>query len=177
MLTAVFAALMLQQAAGMISWNPPPAADAPMPAEAAEAAGPRAAPTEPELPGWALADPFSWERSQCSPMIRKEASMELCQARVRTQLAAALGDRLPPGLQPSGVEGCRQVSNGAGGYELTCAPPQRAMASSASAPAAEVCEERPAATGSGGVNFERRCTPATGPKPAEEGLRFRLGGD
>lgn len=176
MLTAVVAALMLQQAAGMISWNPPPAADAEMPAEATEAAPPPAAPREPDLPGWALSDPFSWERSQCSPMIRREASMELCQARVRTQLAAVLGDRLPPGLQPSGVEGCRQVSNGAGGYELTCAPPRREMASG-TAPVAEVCEERPTATGSGGVNFERRCTPATGPAPDRAGLTFKLGGD
>jgi hypothetical protein len=176
MLTAVVAALMLQQAAGMISWNPPPAADAEMPAEGPPPAeAPPAAPAAPEIPGWALADPYAWERSQCSPMIRKEASMELCQARVRTQLAAVLGDRLPPGLQPSGVEGCRQVSNGAGGYELTCAPPQRQMASSAGAPAAEVCEERPTATGSGGVNFERRCTPATGPAPAKDGLTFKLG--
>lgn len=177
MLTAVFAALMLQQAAGMISWSPPPAADAPMPPEASESSAPRAAaPREPELPGWALADPFSWERSQCSPMIRKEASMELCQARVRTQLAAALGDRLPPGLQPSGVEGCRQVSNGQGGYELTCAPPQRQTASSTGTPAPEVCEERPTATGSGGVNFERRCAPATG-QTQRDGLSFRIGGD
>jgi hypothetical protein len=54
--------------------------------------------------------------------------MELCQARVRTDLAAA-----------------------------------------------EVCEERPSATGSGGVNFERRCAPATGPAPAKDGLTFKLG--
>ncbi|QTC91895.1 hypothetical protein [Brevundimonas goettingensis] len=173
MLTAVFAALMLQQAAGMISWNPPPAPD---PEAPVEAAAPVPAGPVTTIPEWGLADPFGWERSQCSPMIRKDASMELCQARVRTDLATALGDKLPAGLQPSGVEGCRQVSNGAGGYELTCAPPRREMAAS-TAPVAEVCEERPSATGSGGVNFERRCTPATGPKPDEGGLKFRLGGD
>jgi hypothetical protein len=172
MLTAsLVAALMLQQAAGMISWNPPPAPDPNAPVEAAVSAPAVPAATIPE---WGLADPFAWERSQCSPIIRKDSSMELCQARVRTDLAAALGDKLPAGLQPSGVEGCRQVSNGAGGYELTCAPVRRELTSSA-APAAEVCEERPSATGSGGVNFERRCAPATGPAPAKDGLTFKLG--
>jgi len=177
MLTAsvasLVAALMLQQAAGMISWNPPPA---PAPDTVVEVATPATALPAPTIPDWGLADPFAWERSQCSPMIRKDASMELCQARVRTDLAAALGDKLPAGLQPGGVEGCRQVSNGAGGYELTCTPPRREMAASA-APVAEVCEERPSATGSGGVNFERRCTPATGPAPARDGLTFKLGGN
>jgi hypothetical protein len=169
---SLVAALMLQQAAGMISWNPPPAPDPNAPVEAASPA--LAAPAT-TIPEWGLADPFSWERSQCSPIIRKDSSMELCQARVRTDLAAALGDKLPAALQPSGVEGCRQVSNGAGGYELTCAPVRRELTSSA-APVAEVCEERPSATGSGGVNFERRCTPATGPAP-KDGLTFKLGGD
>ncbi len=176
MLTAsvasLVAALTLQQAAGMISWNPPPPPDPDAPA-AAEAPAPSVA--APNLPDWALADPFAWERSQCSPMIRKDASMELCQARVRTDLAAALGDKLPAGLQPSGVEGCRQVSNGAGGYELTCAPVRREMTASA-APVAEVCEERPSATSGGGVSFERRCAPAAGPA-AKDGLTFRVGGD
>jgi hypothetical protein len=170
-LASLVAALTLQQAAGMISWNPPPAPD---PDASAEAAAPAVPATT--IPDWGLADPFSWERSQCSPMIRKDASMELCQARVRTDLAAALGDKLPAALQPSGVEGCRQVSNGAGGYELTCAPVRREMSSNA-APVAEVCEERPSATGGGGVNFERRCTPATGPAPGRDGLTFKLGGD
>jgi hypothetical protein len=174
MLTAVFAALMLQQAAGMISWNPPPAPDPEAPVEAA-APLPAPAVAVGAIPEWGLADPFGWERSQCSPMIRKDASMELCQARVRTDLAAALGDKLPAALQPSGVEGCRQVSNGAGGYELTCAPPRREMAAS-TAPVAEVCEERPRATGGGGVNFERRCAPATG-STTRDGLTFKLGGD
>jgi hypothetical protein len=129
MLTAsLVAALMLQQAAGMISWNPPPAPDPNAPVEAAVSAPAVPAATIPE---WGLADPFAWERSQCSPIIRKDSSMELCQARVRTDLAAALGDKLPAGLQPSGVEGCRQVSNGAGGYELTCAPVRRELTSSA----------------------------------------------
>ncbi|HEX8471905.1 MAG TPA: hypothetical protein VF633_12395 [Brevundimonas sp.] len=167
MLTAVVAALMLQQAAGMISWNPPPPADpdGPVPAVTPATA----------LPDWALADPFAWERSQCSPIIRKDASMEMCQARVRTDLAAALGDRLPPALAPSGIEGCRQVTNPAGGYVLTCAPVRREMSASTS-PVAEVCEERPTATAGGAVSFERRCTPASGPA-SKDGLTFRLGGD
>lgn len=168
MLTAVVAALMLQQAAGMISWGPPiePDPNAPVAAPAAPAV---------VLPDWALADPFAWERSQCSPIIRKDVSMEMCQARVRTDLAATLGDRLPAALAPSGIEGCRQVTNPAGGYVLTCAPVRREMSAS-TAPVAEICEQRPTATGGGGVSFERRCTPATGPV-AKDGLTFRRGGD
>ena len=167
MLTAVVAAIMLQQAAGMISWNPPiePDANTPVAAPAASAV---------VLPDWALADPFAWERSQCSPIIRKDASMEMCQARVRTDLAAALGDKLPPALAPSGIEGCRQVTNPAGGYVLTCAPVQREMSGS-TAPVAEVCEERPTATAGGAVSFERRCTSSARPA-AQDGLSFRLGG-
>jgi hypothetical protein len=171
MLTAVVAALMLQQAAGMISWNPPsPTTEAPSETPA-EAPGPAA----PTLPDWAVADPYAWERSQCSPMIRKEASMEACQVRVRTQLAAVMGDRLPSRLAPDGIEGCRQVSNGAGGYELTCAPVQRTL-NSAPAPVAEVCEERPTRSGNGAVSFARECRPATG-ATTKQGLSFKLGGD
>lgn len=168
MLTALIAALTLQQAAGMISWNPPiePDVNAPVVAPAAPAA---------VLPDWALADPFAWERSQCSSMIRKDEGLEMCQARVRTDLAAALGDRLPAALAPSGIEGCRQVTNPAGGYVLTCAPVRREM-SAGVAPVAEVCEERPTATGNGAVSFERRCTPATG-TATRDGLTFKLGGD
>lgn len=172
MLTApvasLLAALMLQQAAGMISWNPPIEPDPGAPA---------ATPAAPAvvLPDWALADPFAWERSQCSPMIRKDPSLDLCQARVRTDLAAALGDKLPPALAPEGIEGCRQVTNPAGGYVLTCAPVRREM-SGGVAPVAEVCEDRPTATAGGAVSFERRCTPAAGPAP-QDGLRFKLGGD
>ena len=67
MLTALAVALMLQQAAGMISWDLPIESDPNAPV-----ATPAAPPVV--LPDWALADPFAWERSQCSPIIRKDAS-------------------------------------------------------------------------------------------------------
>lgn len=174
MLIAALAILVLQQSAGSIAWETPVAAD-PVASAGVDAALPTAALPAPVLPDWAKADPFAWERSQCSPMIRKEASMEVCQVRVRIELAAALGSRLPSGLSPEGIQGCRQVSNGSGGYDLTCAPVQRTLAS-APAPVAEVCEERPTATARGAVSFQRECHPATG-TASKDGLKFRLGGD
>ena len=167
MLIAALAALLLQQSAGTIAWDTPVAADPEAPAQAAQPVS--------TLPDWARADPYGWERSQCSPMIRKDASIEACQVRVRTDLAAALGDRLPGGLAPDGIEGCRQLSDGKGGYETTCAPVQRTLATTA-APVAEICEERPTRTASGVVAFGRECRPATG-ATTTEGLSFRLGGD
>ncbi|CAN5390124.1 hypothetical protein BH10PSE1_BH10PSE1_15640 [soil metagenome] len=171
MLIATLAALVIQQSAGTIAWETPPIE----PEAATETSASITATPVSTLPDWAKADPFAWERSQCSPVIRKDASMEACQVRVRTELAAELGDRLPAGLAPDGIEGCRQVSNGAGGYELTCAPVQRSL-SSPPTPVAEVCEERPTRTADGGVSFERECRPATGPQ-AKDGVSFRLGGD
>lgn len=165
MLVAVLLAVMLQHSAGTIAWETPSTA----PEAVVEP------PAISTLPDWARADPFAWERSQCSPMIRKDASMEICQVRVRTELATALGDQLPKGLSPTGIEGCRQVSNGAGGYETTCAPVPRTM-TGAPTPSTEVCEERPTRTANGGVTFGRECRPATG-APANDGLKLRLGGD
>lgn len=177
MLATTLAILFLsgQAAAGTIAWNPPmtpPTADEGAPMEEA----PAVAPGAPALPAWAMDDPYAWERSQCHPSRRGEEPMDRCQARVRIQLKAALGDRLPSGLQPEGVSNCRQISDGSGGYELTCSPEQRAMAGR-EMPPPEVCEERPRAVPGGGVTFERTCRPANA--PAREGLSIRLfgGGD
>lgn len=175
MLAVLFAVLALQQAAGSIAWETPTAPSDP----AEEAAAPMAAeraPAAPALPAWALADPFAWERAQCSPMIRKDASLESCQVRVRSDLAAALGDQLPDRLSPDKIEGCRQVSNGAGGYVVTCAPVERTLNAGPAAPAAEVCEERPVRNANGAVTFNRECRPATG-QTGKDGLSFRLGRD
>ena len=90
--TALLFALMLQQAAAGVVWSDDP----PPPVEEVVVAAP-----VPVLPAHALADPFGWERSQCSPFIRKDEPLEHCQARVRVTLAAVLGDRLPDGLRPS----------------------------------------------------------------------------
>lgn len=175
MLATTLALLFLstQAAAGTIPWtSPTPPTEASEPVAATESATPMA----PALPDWALADPYAWERSQCHPSLRGKEAMDACQARVRLQLKAALGDRLPAGLQPSAISNCRQVLNTAGGYDLTCAPEERAMVGR-DAPAPEVCEERPRAVPGGGVTFERTCRPANA--PAREGLSIRLfgGGD
>jgi hypothetical protein len=168
MLTAALAALLIQQAAGAIAWETPSSPSV------SEGPAATAGPASP-LPDWARADPYAWERSQCSPMIRKDASLELCQVRVRSELAAALGDRLPAGLSPEAIEGCRQVSNGVGGYQTTCAPVERTL-NVTPAPVAEVCEERPTRNANGAVTFERQCQPASG-AASRDGLVLRLNRD
>ena len=58
---AVVAAVILQQAAGQVVWQepaPPELVVAPTPAPSA-------------LPDWARADPYGYERSECSPLMRK----------------------------------------------------------------------------------------------------------
>lgn len=170
--TLAFLFLSGQAAAGTIVWQPPaepsPAIEAEAPPE------PATAEPVPALPAYAVEDPFAYERAQCHPAIRGAEPMDQCQMRVRLQLKAALGDRLPTALRPEAISSCRQVSNGAGGYELTCSPEERAMAAR-DAPAPEVCEERPRAVPGGGVTFERTCRPANA--PASQGLSFKLFGN
>lgn len=162
-----FMAAIQVAAGGNIVWAAPPDPEpAPVAVEAEASA--------PPLPAWAVEDPYAWERSQCHPVLRGAEPMDHCQVRVRTQLKAALGEKLPAGLQPEGIGSCRQVSNGSGGYTLTCAPEERVMASR-DAPAPEVCEERPRAVPGGGVTFERTCRPAGA--PTSEGLSFKLFGN
>lgn len=73
MLTAFALALVLQQA---VVWEEPAQIVEPEPAPIVAAA-------QVELPDWAIADPFSWERSQCSPLVRGDVPLEICQTRVR----------------------------------------------------------------------------------------------
>ncbi|HZW15339.1 MAG TPA: hypothetical protein VFF66_03685, partial [Brevundimonas sp.] len=115
--------------------------------------------------------------SECSPLVRKaEESMEACQARVRSALAANLGDALPVGLAGgAAAEQCRQEAAG-DRYALQCGAPSR------SGPATtrlvdRTCETRPRAQREGGVIWTEECRPADGSEPPEEGLRIRLGGD
>ena len=174
MLTAILAALLLQQAApaGPIVWETPVAPEIAVEAEAEPST---VRPTSPVLPAWALADPFAWERSQCNPLIRREQTMEICQARVRTQLADALGDALPPGLAPSAVpEACVPAATEGGGFAVTCKPPERA-AVAPSAPREQVCDSRPQRLPNGGLSFASDCRPASG-DTRKDGLAFRLGG-
>lgn len=163
---AIVSALMLQQAAtGQVVWSTP------LPPEA------RAAPVPPpSLPDWARADPYGYERSECSPLIRKaDETMDACQSRVRFALAANLGADLPAGLAPAAnAENCRQEAAG-DRYGLQCGAPGRPSMATAT-PQERVCESRPQAQARGGVAWTEECRPATGQRPNEDGLRIRIGG-
>ena len=165
MLAAVVAALILQQAAGQaVVWSetPPPATEP----------TPSAAPA-PTIPDWARADPYAYERAQCSPMIRKaDESQEACQARVRVVLAANLGDALPAGLKSSAsAEACRQEAAG-DRYALQYGAPSRPDRP-ATALEERRCTTRPTVTG-GAVSYQEDCSASTRPGE-EDGLRIRLG--
>ncbi len=165
---ALFAAIILQQAApGQVVWQEP----APPTPAIIEA------PTTPVVPDWARADPYGYERSECSPLMRKaNESQEACQARVRAALALDLGDALPPGLAGGdAAEQCRQEAAG-DRYALQCGAPSRAGISTPRL-VDTTCETRPRAQREGGVAWVEECRPADGSKPPEEGLRIRLGGD
>jgi len=167
MLVAALAALLLQQTPGAVVW-------APLPDPAVEEEQvPAAAPT---LPDWALADPFAWERSQCSSLVRGDVSLGACQARVRTELAANLGDTLPAALRPTGLEEeCLPTNNAANGFAVSCAPQRREQAA-VSLPQERVCENRPQRTGNGVVSWAETCRPAGGAQGSEDGLKLRLFG-
>ena len=170
MLTAaILSALILQQAApAQVVWSDPAP---PPPAPSANVSD--IAP----IPESARADPYGYERAQCSPLIRNATeSMEACQARVRSALAAHMGDALPPGLSPaSAADTCRQEAAG-DRYALQCGTPGRAGQTSPRL-VERTCETRPRAQSQGGVAWVEECRPADGSPPAEEGLKIRLGGD
>ncbi|WGM31771.1 hypothetical protein [Brevundimonas sp. NIBR11] len=148
MLTAVVLALVIQQSAGAIQWES--ASPPPEPELAAVAPVART-----NLPDWALADPFAWERSQCSPLVSREP-LDICQARVRVELSAALGDRLPAGLRPPGEPvPCLATPGDDGKYPVQCGAPERRAAASAPPPPTDC---RPRATRQGGsVAFVTDC--------------------
>lgn len=164
MLTILALSLALQQTAGGVVWDAP--------VVAAETVVEPAVVSTTELPGWALADPFAWERSQCSPMIRGETPLEVCQERVRAELGAALGDRLPAGLRPAGEPvPCLATPGDDGGYAVRCSVPERQTAAVVT-PRIQDCRSRPVRQG-GAVAFTTDCRPESD-KP--EGLSFRLFG-
>lgn len=170
MLVFVFA-VMLQQAVpvapGQVVWETP----APVEPVAAVLAA-----DLPPLPESARADPWGYERAECSPLIRSgQESLEACQARVRVVLAAHLGDALPAGLAPAGApDECRQAAAG-DRYALQCGAPPRAGRPTAVLEE-RTCETRPRAQAQGGVAWTEECRPAGGGRRAEEGLTLRLGG-
>lgn len=168
MLAAVIA-LLLQQvspaAADQVVWTEAPPSAVPAVAEA----------PPPPIPDSARTDPYGYERAQCSPLIRSaDEPLEACQARVRTLLAAHLGDALPAGLAPGqATDACRQEADG-DRYGLQCGAPSR------SGPASTVlderiCETRPRAQPGGGVAWEEQCRPASRRGEKVEGLTLRWG--
>ncbi len=167
MLAVIAAAILQQAAAGQVVWQEP--------APPAPVVAPTPTPSAPALPDWARADPYGYERSECSPLMRKaNESMEACQARVRTALA--LDAALPGGMASAeAAERCRQEAAG-DRYALQCGAPGRAGPSGPRL-VDQTCETRPRAQREGGVTWVEECRPADGSEPAEEGLTFRLGGD
>ena len=161
---AVFAiALTLQQAAGAVAWESP----SPEPETTNTPVSVRA-----DLPEWAIADPFGWERSQCSPLVRRDATLEGCQARVRSELSAALGDRLPAGLRPAGEPvPCLATPADDGSYPVHCGVPERRATAVALAPVPD-CRPRPTRQG-GAVAFVTECRTENA---GDGGLSFRLFG-
>jgi hypothetical protein len=166
MLAIVLAATLQQAATGQVVW------ETPLPSPPVEAVAPDDIPA---IPDYARADPFGYERAECSPLVRKvEESMDACQQRVRVALAVNLGPALPAGLAPAAAaENCRPEAEG-DRYALQCGAPTR---SAPPAPDLRVrsCTTRPSVTEGGAVSFVETCT-VGGEDVRDEGLRVRLGG-
>ncbi len=169
MLAIVFVVALQQAATGQVVWASPPP-----PPPAVEAA---AAADLPPLPDYARADPWGYERAECSPLIRKASeTLETCQQRIRRTLSAHLGAALPAGLAPGDAsENCRQEAAG-DRYALQCGAPSRPDRPTAVLEERR-CESRPRARPEGGVAWTEDCRPAgTVAEDGDEGLRIRLGG-
>lgn len=167
MLAAVFASvLVMQQAApGRVVWNAPAPVEVEAPAIAA-----------PPIPDWARADPFGYERSECSPIIREaDETMEACQTRVRTVLAANLGDALPRGLSPvNAADQCRQEAAD-DRYDMQCGATSRAIPAGPALQEDRACANRPQGQARGGIAWERVCE--TTHNSQSEGLKWTIGGN
>ncbi len=124
------------------------------------------APEAAPLPAWALTNPFGYERAQCSPLVRGEEALETCQGRVRRQLAAALGEDLPPALRPASIENCRPADAGGG---VVCGPERRAAGADAPVLVEQDCSNRPTPEG-----FSSECRPVN-QRDSRGGLSLRLG--
>lgn len=167
MLAAILAVMLQQAVTGQVVW------ETPLPPAPAEAAAPVVIPA---IPDSARADPWGYERAECSPLIRKaEESMEACQQRVRVALAANLGAALPAGLAPAGAPDACRLEAAGDRYALQCGAPSRPDRPTA-ALQEQVCETRPRAQPQGGVAWVEDCRPAGGGRDEDEGLKLRLGG-
>ncbi len=163
---ALVAAILLQQAApagdGRVVWSAPPVET------------PGQAPPPP-IPDSARADPYGYERAQCSPLIRSETeTLAACQSRVRAALAAHLGDALPVGMAGrTAADDCRREAAG-DRHALQCGAPVRA-AGAVAVMEERVCETRPEARDGGGVVWREACRPESRRGERDEGLTLRWG--
>lgn len=167
MLALVLAVTLQQAATGQVVWATP------APVAPPEAAAPV---NIPAIPDSARADPYGYERAECSPLIRKaDESLEACQQRVRVALAANLGAALPAGLAPTGTtDECRREAAG-DRYALQCGAPSRPDRPT-KVLEERSCETRPRVQPRGGVAWTEDCRPAGGVRADGEGLTIRLGG-
>ncbi|MGV9008850.1 hypothetical protein [Brevundimonas sp.] len=170
MLAVVFAVL-LQQAApspgvqGQVLWTTPitPPPEAP--------AAPR-----PILPDAARADPYGYERAECSPYVRASSeTLEACQFRIRSVLAASLGEATPDGLRPSAEsERCRPDPR-TGGFALDCGITRTVPAGPDLAD--RRCETRPTRLPQGGVAYTENCASTRPGESQSQSLSIKLFGD
>ncbi len=163
MIAAAFALLLLQQTAPTVVW----AAPAPEPIVETSVT-----PVAHNVPAWGLADPFGFERARCSPLVRGDKSMAVCQTEVREQLAIAMGSDLPEALRPAGMAGdCQMIRASAGGsdYAVQCGPQPRAAVASSELREMD-CRPRPVEGG-----FSSECRPVDAAE--KDGLSLTLWGD
>ena len=126
----------------------------------------------PNLPPHAISDPFGWERSQCSPYIRKDESLQECQVRVRADLQAVMGAALPANLHPTlGLEHCTP-GNAENGFKVECKPRQMVLPNRPNLDDRQ-CENQPSLQGDGRVIMQTVCR-STGAQPTPEGLSLTL---
>lgn len=164
MIIAAVALLLVQQGAPSTTWGEAAPAEPAVPATMAV-----------DLPDWARADPFAYERARCSPLVRGETPLEVCQAETRFILAAALGAALPAALRPSGApDDCQMMRGASGGsaYAVQCgARPRDALI--APVPQEQDCRPRPDPRG----GFDTGCRPVSPARDDAEGLKIKLWGD
>jgi len=161
MLAALVLTAVIQQAQpAPVVWNEPAAVSAP---------------ALPAVPAWALEDPLGYERAECSPLVRKTESLGACEARVRTTLAAHLGDGLPASMRGPALQECRQ-DEAPGSYQPICAPRERPGPTSPS-PEMRSCETRPQARREGGMAWTEVCRDQNGREIKDPGIGFRIGGN
>ena len=117
---------------------------------------------KPDLPAHALTDPFGYERSQCSPYLRKDEPLEHCQVRVRSDLLAVLGDALPSSLRPTaGLENCRP-GNAENNFQIECRPRNMTLPALPNLQD-RTCENRPERLPDGRIVIQTDCR-STGPE-------------